>query len=55
MTPYNMRDPNAPIFVACENRDLETVRKLLNGGLASPFDVTPGGATPLHVIEYRAL
>lgn len=49
LTSYNVQHPDSPIFVACENRDFETVRKLLDEGSATPFDITPGGATPLHV------
>ena len=49
ITPYNLRPPDSLIFLACENRDLATVRRLLDEGLASPFDLSPRGATPLHV------
>ena len=49
MVSYNLREPDAAIFIACQNGDVETVRQLLDDGLASPFDLTPGGATPLHV------
>ena len=49
MTPYTVRPPDSPVFVACRKRRLKTVRKLLDGKLASPFDLTPGGATPLYV------
>ena len=49
MISYNLRDPDAAIFIACQNGDLETVRQLLDDGLASPFDLTPRGDTPLHV------
>lgn len=49
MISCNLRDQDAAIFIACRNGDIETVRQLLDDGLASPFDLTPDGATPLHV------
>lgn len=49
MVSYNLRDPDEAIFIACQNRDVDTVRVLLKEGLASPFDLTPNGLTPLHV------
>ena len=49
LTSYNLRPQDSPIFLACAKREYETVRRLLDGGSASPFDVSPMGFTPLHV------
>ena len=49
ITSYNIRDDRSPIFDACRYGNLEWARTLLDQGLASPFDVTPDGMTPLHV------
>ena len=49
LTSYNVVPPESPIFCACDDRDIDEVRRLFDEGLASPFDVAPNGETPLHV------
>jgi len=48
LRPFNMRDADSPIFLACRLGDFDQVRRLLDEGQASPFDVGPEGVTPLH-------
>jgi hypothetical protein len=40
---------DAPIFKLCATKDTETIRKLFDSGVASPFDQTASGVTLLHV------
>lgn len=40
---------DAPIFQFCRSGNVEGVRTLFKSGLASPFDATMNGYTPLHV------
>lgn len=49
LTPYTPRDETHPIFCACIHGPLDTVRDLIDGGFASPYDVTESGHTLLHV------
>jgi len=49
LRPFNMRDADSPIFLACRLGDFDQVRRLLDEGQASPFDVGPKGITLLHV------
>ncbi|KAL9043188.1 MAG: hypothetical protein Q9214_003579 [Letrouitia sp. 1 TL-2023] len=54
MRGYNAVSGESPIFRACNNRDFTAAQFLLTRGLASPFDVTPEGLTPLHLAAKQA-
>ena len=49
LRPSNMRPIDSPIWEACWHRDLARVRRLLDDGEATPWDVTENWMTPLHV------
>ena len=40
MRAWNLRPPNSEIFLACEYGDLPTVKKLLQSGEASIYDLS---------------
>jgi hypothetical protein len=46
---FNLRPGWSPIFEFCSTGDLESVRRLIEEGHASPYDIDPDGWTPLHV------
>lgn len=46
---YKVMPYEAPIFQCCMDGDLKGLRKLLQWGLATPFEVDLDGRTPLHV------
>jgi hypothetical protein len=46
---FNLRPGWSPIFEFCSIGDLESVRRLIEEGHASPYDIDPDGWTPLHV------
>jgi hypothetical protein len=40
---------DSTVFLLAQHNNLDGIRKLFSQGLASPFDVSPTGRTPLHV------
>ena len=45
----NMIPEDSNVFLLAQHNNLDGMRKLFSSGLASPFDITPNGRTPLHV------
>lgn len=43
LSTVNVINYNAKIFEACQNHDLDEIRKLFDNSLASPYDVNPRG------------
>jgi len=41
------------VFLLAQHNNLDGIKKLFSQGLASPFDVSPTGRTPLHVGDRR--
>lgn len=40
---------DSAVFLLAQHNNLTGIKKLFSEGLASPFDITPSGRTPLHV------
>jgi hypothetical protein len=49
---YRIIPADSAIFKACAMGDDESVRRLIQEGKASPFDMTSAGLTPLHVRDF---